>query len=53
MTMHSVACSLWEHMRARVPGVEVLSHALSQKAEHIPTASELAAHELEAEEAAS
>ena len=29
MTMRSVACSLWEHMRARVPGVEVLSHAVA------------------------
>ena len=28
MTMRSVACSLWEHMRASVPGVEVLSHAV-------------------------
>jgi len=36
-----------------VLSMEVLSHALSQKAEHIPTASELAAHELAAEEAAS
>ena len=27
--MHSVACSLWEHMRARVPGVEVLSHEVA------------------------
>ena len=38
----------------RVAGVlsmEVLSHALSQRAEHIPTASELAEHELAAEEA--
>jgi osmoprotectant transport system ATP-binding protein len=38
---------------AGVLSMEVLSHALSQKAEHIPTASELAAHELAAEEAAS
>jgi len=29
MTMRSVACSLWEHMRASVPGVEVLSHAVA------------------------
>ena len=39
----SPACSRWR----------CSSHALSQKAEHIPTASELAAHELAAEEAAS
>jgi osmoprotectant transport system ATP-binding protein len=38
---------------AGVLSIEALSHALSQKAEHIPTASELAAHELAAEEAAS
>jgi osmoprotectant transport system ATP-binding protein len=38
---------------AGVLSMEVLAHALSQKAEHIPTASELAAHELAAEEAAS
>ena len=38
---------------AGVLSMEVLSHALSQKAEHIPTPSELAAHELAAEEAAS
>ena len=31
---------------AGVLSMEVLAHALSQKAEHIPTASELAAHEL-------
>ena len=36
-----------------VLSMEVLAHALSHKAEHIPTASELAAHELAAEEAAS
>jgi hypothetical protein len=36
-----------------VLSIEVLSHALSQKAEHIPTASELAAHELTAEGTAS
>jgi hypothetical protein len=29
MTKHSVACSLWEHKRERVPGVEVLSHAVA------------------------
>jgi osmoprotectant transport system ATP-binding protein len=38
---------------AGVLSMEVLAHALSQKAEHIPTASELAAHELAAEETAS
>ena len=40
----------------RVQGVlsiEVLAHALSQKAENVPTASELAEHELAAEEARS
>lgn len=26
---HSVAYSSWEHMRARVPGAEVLSHAVA------------------------
>jgi osmoprotectant transport system ATP-binding protein len=38
---------------AGVLSIEVLAHALSQKAEHIPTASELAEHELAAEEARS
>jgi osmoprotectant transport system ATP-binding protein len=38
---------------AGVLSIEALAHALSQKAEHIPTASELAVHDLEAEEAAS
>jgi osmoprotectant transport system ATP-binding protein len=38
---------------AGVLSIEALAHALSQKAEHIPTASELAAHELAAQEAAS
>jgi osmoprotectant transport system ATP-binding protein len=38
---------------AGVLSMEVLAHALSQRAEHIPTASELAAHELAAEETAS
>jgi len=27
--MHWVACSLWEHMRASVPVVEVLSYAVA------------------------
>ena len=27
--MHSVACSLSEHMRARVAGVEVMSYAVA------------------------
>lgn len=29
MTVHPVTCWLWEHMPARVSGVEVLSHAVA------------------------
>ena len=38
---------------AGVLSIEVLANTLSHAADHIPTASELAAHDLEAEEAAS